>query len=123
MQIPSGSEAQRRLLRFLMNVRMPGAIDADFLKIQDEYLAQVNFEKGIVDLEDIAEIQRDTYVWRGDITRLAVPSIVNAANSGMIGCYIPCHACIDKCIHTFAGVHLILHLGRLFSYTVRACLS
>lgn len=71
MQIPSGSEAQRRLLRFLMNVRMPGAIDADFLKIQDEYLAQVNFEKGIVDLEDIAEIQRDTYVWRGDITRLA----------------------------------------------------
>ena len=66
-----------------MNVRMPGAIDADFLKIQDEYLAQVNFEKGIVDLEDIAEIQRDTYVWRGDITRLAVSAIVNAANSGM----------------------------------------
>ena len=123
VQIPSGSEAQQRLLRSLMNVRMPGAIDADFLKIQDEYLAQVNFEKGIVDLEDIAEIQRDTYVWRGDITRLAVPSIVNAANSGMIGCYIPCHACIDKCIHTFAWVHLILHLGRLFSYTVRACLS
>ena len=122
MQIPSGSEAQRRLLRFLMNVRMPGAIDADFLKIQDEYLAQMNFEKGIVDLEDIAEIQRDTYVWRGDITRLAVSAIVNAANSGMTGCYIPCHACIDNCIHTFAGVQLILHLGRLFSYTVRACL-
>ena len=84
MQIPSGSEAQRRLLRSLMNVRMPGAIDADFLKIQDEYLVQVNFEKGIVDLEDIAEIQRDTYVWRGDITRLAVSAIVNAANSGML---------------------------------------
>ena len=106
-----------------MNVRMPGAIDAGFLKIQDEYLAQVNFEKGIVDLEDIAEIQRYTYVWRGDITRLAVSAIVNAANSGMIGCYIPCHACIDNCIHTFAGVQLILHPGRLFSYTVRACLS
>lgn len=89
-----------------MNVRMPGAIDADFLKIQDEYLAQVNFEKGIVDLEDIVEIQRDTYVWRGDITRLAVSAIVNAANSGMTGCYIPCHACIDNCIHTFAGVQL-----------------
>lgn len=123
MQIPSGSEAQRRLLRFLMNVRMPGAIDADFLKIQDEYLAQVNDEKGIVELCDIPEIQKDTYVWCGDITRLAVPSIVNAANSGMTGCYIPCHACIDNCIHTFAGVQLIWHPGRLFSYTVRACLS
>lgn len=63
MQIPSGSEAQRRLLRSLMNIRMPGAIDADFLKIQDKYLTQVNFEKGIVKLEDIQEIQDgSTYV-------------------------------------------------------------
>ena len=69
-----------------MNIRMPGAIDADFLKIQDEYLTQVNFEKGIVKLEDIQEIQDGTYVWRGDITRLAVSAIVNAANSGMTGC-------------------------------------
>ena len=106
-----------------MNVRMPGDTDDEFLMIQDEYLTQVNDEKGIVELCDIPEIQKDTYVWRGDITRLAVSAIVNAANSGMTGCYIPCHACIDNCIHTFAGVHLILHLGRLFSYTVRACLS
>lgn len=113
VQIPFGGEAQWRLLRSLMNVRMPGAIDADFLKIQDEYLAQVNFEKGIVDLEDIAEIQRDTYVWRGDITRLAVWAIVNAANSGMTGCYIPCHACIDNCIHTFAGVQLRNRCGEI----------
>ena len=113
VQIPSGGEVQWRLLRSLMNVRMPGAIDADFLKIQDEYLAQVNFEKEIVDLEDIAEIQRDTYVWRGDITRLAVWAIVNAANSGMTGCYIPCHACIDNCIHTFAGVQLRNRCGEI----------
>ena len=106
VQIPYGTEEQRRLLRSLMNVRMPGAIDADFLKIQDEYLTQVNSEKGIVKLEDILEIQDGTYVWRGDITRLAVSAIVNAANSGMTGCYIPCHACIDNCIHTFAGVQL-----------------
>ena len=106
VQIPYGTEEQRRLLRSLMNVRMPGAIDADFLKIQDEYLTQVNSEKGIVKLEDILEIQDGTYVWRGDITRLAVSAIVNAANSGMTGCYIPCHACIDNCIHTFAGMQL-----------------
>lgn len=122
-QIPYGSGEQRRLLRSLMNVRMPGDIDDEFLMIQDEYLTQVNDEKGIVELCDIPEIQKDTYVWCGDITRLAVPSIVNAANSGMTGCYIPCHACIDNCIHTFAGVQLIWHPGRLFSYTVRACLS
>ena len=99
VQIPSGSEAQRRLLRSLMNVRMPGDIDDEFLMIQDEYLTQVNDEKGIVELCDIPEIQKDTYVWRGDITRLAVPSIVNATNSGMTGCYVPCHNCIDNCIH------------------------
>ena len=113
VQIPYGTEEQRRLLRSLMNVRMPGAIDADFLKIQDEYLTQVNSEKGIVKLEDILEIQDGTYVWRGDITRLAVSAIVNAANSGMTGCYIPCHACIDNCIHTFAGVQLRNRCGEI----------
>ncbi len=98
-QILYGSGEQRRLLRSLMNVRMPGDIDDEFLMIQDEYLTQVNDEKGIVELCDIPEIQKDTYVWRGDITRFAVPSIVNAANSGMTGCYVPCHNCIDNCIH------------------------
>jgi len=113
VQIPSGSEAQRRLLRSLMNVRMPGDIDSEFLRIQDEYLTQVNDEKGIVELCDIPEIQKDTYVWRGDITRLAVSAIVNAANSGMTGCYVPCHNCIDNCIHTFAGVQLRNRCGEI----------
>lgn len=112
-QIPYGSEEQRRLLRSLMNVRMPGDIDGEFLRIQDEYLTQVNDEKGIVELSDIPEIQKDTYVWRGDITRLAVSSIVNAANSGMTGCYVPCHNCIDNCIHTFAGVQLRNRCGEI----------
>ena len=113
VQIPSGSEAQRRLLRSLMNVRMPGDIDDEFLRIQDEYLTHVNDEKGIVELCDIPEIQKDTYVWRGDITRLAVSAIVNAANSGMTGCYVPCHNCIDNCIHTFAGVQLRNKCGEI----------
>mgnify|MGYP004459069721 FL=1 len=112
-QIPYGSEEQRRLLRSLMNVRMPGDIDDEFLRIQDEYLTHVNDEKGIVELCDIPEIQKDTYVWRGDITRLAVSSIVNAANSGMTGCYVPCHNCIDNCIHTFAGVQLRNRCGEI----------
>lgn len=113
VKIPIDSESQRRLLRSLMNVRLPGDIDEEFLKIQNEYLTQVNTEKGIVELEDIPEIQDDTYVWRGDITRLAVSAIVNAANSGMTGCYVPCHNCIDNCIHTFAGVQLRNRCGEI----------
>jgi len=42
------------------------------------------------------------------ITTLKVDAIVNAANSGMTGCYCPLHGCIDNAIHTYAGVQLRL---------------
>lgn len=103
---PGDSNEQKMLLRSLMNIRMPHEIDAEFLKIQDEYLSEENKKKGIVKLEDIEELQPDLYVWKGDITRLKVGAIVNAANSGMTGCYQPCHNCIDNCIHTYAGIQL-----------------
>ncbi len=106
MQIPAGTEEQRLLLRSFMNVRMPGAADEEFLRIQDAYLAEVNAEKGIVTLADMQEVRPELYIWRGDITRLKVGAIVNAANSGMTGCYQPCHNCIDNCIHTYAGIQL-----------------
>ena len=57
-------------------------------------------------MEDIREVQPDLSIWKGDITRLKVGAIVNAANSGMTGCYQPCHNCIDNCIHTYAGIQL-----------------
>ncbi len=78
----------------------------NFLRIQDEYLQQVNRDKGVVALADLKETEPDLYVWKGDITRLQVGAIVNAANSGMTGCYRPCHNCIDNCIHTYAGIQL-----------------
>lgn len=106
MQIPSGREEQKTLLRSLMNIRMPGAADPEFLKIQDEYLQEICEEKGSVSLADMEEVQKDFYIWKGDITRLQVGAIVNAANSGMTGCYQPCHNCIDNCIHTYAGIQL-----------------
>ena len=106
MRIPSDTDGQRKLLRSLMNVRMPGDMDGEFLRIQDEYLQQVNRDKGIVTLADLKETEPDLYVWKGDITRLQVGAIVNAANSGMTGCYRPCHNCIDNCIHTYAGIQL-----------------
>ena len=106
MQIPVSVNEQKTMLRSLMNVRMPNHIDEEFLSVQDEYLQQVNAEKGVVTLSDMKEIQPDIYIWKGDITRLKVGAIVNAANSGMTGCYQPCHNCIDNCIHTYAGIQL-----------------
>lgn len=106
IKIPSDGSEQRTLLRSLMNIRMPGFIDEEFLKVQDEYLRQTNEEKGNVTISDMNEIQPEIYIWKGDITRLKVGAIVNAANSGMTGCYQPCHNCIDNCIHTYAGIQL-----------------
>lgn len=106
IQIPTDADEQKRLLRSLMNVRLAAPVDKEFLQIQDEYLQLANEEKGIVHIEDMTERQPDIYIWKGDITRLGVDAIVNAANSGMTGCYQPCHNCIDNCIHTFAGIEL-----------------
>ena len=113
MEIPANVEEQKRLLRSLMNIRMPGTIDEEFLTVQDEYLQQVNKEKGIVTLSDMEMLQPDIYIWKGDITRIKAGAIVNAANSGMTGCYQPCHNCIDNCIHTYAGIQLRLTCARI----------
>jgi O-acetyl-ADP-ribose deacetylase (regulator of RNase III) len=104
--MPQSTEEQKQLLRGLMNVRMAGKQSEQFFKIQDEYLQEAIKEKGIVALSDLEPIQTGIYLWQGDITRLAVGAIVNAANSGMTGCYRPNHNCIDNCIHTYSGIQL-----------------
>ena len=109
---PSGKEQKRQLLRGLMNVRLPGGLPGEVLKIQDEYLEGRIQEAGVVTLKDIPVRRGCLSLWQGDITRLQVDAIVNAANSQMLGCFAPCHACIDNCIHTFAGVQLRLACAR-----------
>ena len=104
--IPSDEAEQRQLLRGLFNVRMPGRIGDEFLRIQDEYLQEETRQKGVTRLRDLTPLEPGIYLWQGDITTLACDAIVNAANSGMTGCYQPCHNCIDNCIHTYAGVQL-----------------
>ncbi|MBR3227678.1 MAG: hypothetical protein IKF68_03940 [Erysipelotrichaceae bacterium] len=96
MKIPEDSEEKRILLRSLMNIRMPGDISQDVLKVQDEYLQERNKEKGIVSLKDIPLVKGKISLWQGDITRLAVDAIVNAANAEMLGCFVPMHTCIDN---------------------------
>lgn len=108
MQIPSGSVEQKQLLRGMMNIRRPKKITPAFLAVQDEYLQKENTDRGIVDVEKLPEIKKGISVWQGDITSLKCDAIVNAANSGMTGCYVPNHRCIDNCIHSYAGIQLRL---------------
>ena len=113
LSIPSESDSQRQLLRGLMNIRAPQRTDAEFLKTQDAYLQGETAAKGITDIADLTPIQPGLYLWQGDITTLRCDAIVNAANSGMTGCYIPNHRCIDNAIHTYAGVELRLACAEL----------
>lgn len=106
MEIPSDDLQQKMLLRGLMNIRQPAPIHKEFLEVQDIYLQKELEEKGITQLPDLQPLQDDIYLRKGDITTLACGAIVNAANSGMTGCYQPCHNCIDNCIHTYAGIQL-----------------
>ena len=106
IEIPNDAYNQKRLLRSLFNIRMPKETSEDFLQIQDVYLQEENRRKGITDIADLQPVQDDIYLWQGDITTLRCDAIVNAANSQMLGCFRPCHGCIDNAIHTFAGVQL-----------------
>ena len=111
--IPTDTNSQRQLLRGLMNIRAPQRAEADFLQMQDAYLQGETAAKGITDVADLTPVQPGLYLWQGDITTLQCDAIVNAANSGMTGCYIPNHRCIDNAIHTFAGVELRLACAEL----------
>mgnify|MGYP004615863227 FL=1 len=113
ISIPADANSQRQLLRGLMNTRVPQRSETEFLQVQDEYLRGETAAKGITDVADLSPIQPGLYLWQGDITTLKCDAIVNAANSGMTGCYIPNHRCIDNAIHTFAGVELRLACAEL----------
>ena len=107
-RFPQDKSGQRRLLRSLMNIRPPMPLRQDFLAVQDEFLTAETVEKGIVDAECLpaAANHPRLALWQGDITRLKVDAIVNAANSALLGCFCPCHGCIDNAIHSAAGLQL-----------------
>ena len=107
-EMPDDIQAQKRLLRSLMNVRSPKPISEEFLRVQDDYLQEELSQKHITSVSDLLPLEPGIYVWQGDITTLACDAIVNAANSGMTGCYYPCHGCIDNAIHSYAGIQLRL---------------
>lgn len=104
--IPKREADKWTMFRSLVNIRQPGPVSEAFLQVQDTFLKAEIGTKGITRLEDLQPLTEGIYLWQGDITTLAVDAIVNAANSGMTGCYCPSHGCIDNAIHTYAGVQL-----------------
>ena len=107
-EVPQDVWEQKRLLRGLFNMRPPRAAGDEFLAVQDAYLREATREKGVTALNELKPVKPHRYLWRGDITTLAVDAIVNAANSALLGCFSPNHGCIDNAIHTYAGIQLRL---------------
>ena len=110
---PTNESEQFHLYRSLVNIRPAGKASAEYLKAEDEFLRGLTAQKGITSVADLQHVEEHIYLWKGDITTLQCGAIVNAANSGMTGCYHPCHNCIDNCIHTFAGVRLRLKCAEI----------
>lgn len=113
LKTPADEQEQRNLLRSLFNIRMPIPASKEFLAVQDDYLREETKRKGITGLSALTPIADGLYLWKGDITTLRCDGIVNAANSQMLGCFAPCHGCIDNAIHTYAGVQLRLACAEL----------
>ena len=110
---PPEPASQWRLFRALVNIRAPRPVSEAFLALQDSLLKAQIAEKGVTTLDALTPLQGNLYLWKGDITTLQVDGIVNAANSGLTGCYCPGHSCIDNAIHTFAGVQLRLECAAM----------
>lgn len=106
IEIPETEQDKFRLYRSLVNIRPAVKASEDFLQAEDEFLTEFIKNKGVTNIDDLVPIEDKIYLWKGDITTLKCGAIVNAANSGMTGCWQPCHNCIDNCIHTFAGIRL-----------------
>ena len=98
---------------FARYIRPAVQTDEEFLRAEDVFLTSLTESKGITDIADLQPVENGIYLWKGDITTLKCGAIVNAANSQMLGCFQPCHGCIDNAIHTFAGVQLRLKCAEI----------
>lgn len=104
--IPQDKKGKEDLLRTLINVWEVEELPDEFYRLQDEYLQKKLAQTELTNLEQLTEVEKNIYLWQGDITTLKVDAVVNAANKALLGCFIPHHRCIDNAIHSKAGVQL-----------------
>lgn len=105
--IPNNDEEKKNLWRTLCNIREPKAISNEFIKIEDEFLQEELKSKNVTNADNIKANNRIS-LWQGDITKLKIDCIINAANSQGLGCFQPLHNCIDNQIQTYAGIQMRL---------------
>ena len=75
------AEKKRALIRAAMNERPAHPVPSDVLAMQDRLFWTESVERGIVEEGDLTFGENGIGLWQGDITRLAVDGIVNAAMS------------------------------------------
>lgn len=113
IKIPDNENERFNLYRSLVNARIPNPISDEYLAVEDEYLQNETNIKGITHINNLIPCDDNIYLWQGDITTIDSDAIVNAANSRLLGCFCPCHGCIDNYVHTFAGVRLRLKCNEI----------
>ena len=106
ISIPQQEEECFQLYRSLVNVREPKPVSNAYLCHEKAVLEAIKHQKGIVTIAQMQAFDKNLHLWKGDITRIQADAIVNAANAQLLGCFQPCHGCIDNAIHTFAGIEL-----------------
>ena len=108
--LPAEDEPPRRYLRGLLNLRPPVPAPSELLELQDQLLQAELAEKAVTDAASLPPVPRDPRLclWQGDITALSCGAVVDACNSALLGCFMPCHSCIDNVIHSAAGIQLRL---------------
>ena len=119
IDVPQDFQSKRNLLRALMNIRPPAPVSEEFIQIQDDFLTNETLSKTLTSIEDICDVKDKMMLWQGDIATLKVDAIVNAANSKLLGCFIPMHNCIDNVIHSAAGVQLREECNRIMNLQAR----
>lgn len=105
-------KVKRDLIWGYLNQRLPNPVSQRFLDIQDKLFQSETVENGIVDASSF-EYEGGIALWQGDITRLNIDAIVNAANNSLLGCFIPHHKCIDNVIHSRAGVQVRIDCSKV----------
>jgi hypothetical protein len=113
-KVPQTIEEKENLWRALCNIRDAKPISDEYLTIQDEFLQKRLESKEITDVYGLKTISNSNIIclWQGDITKLKIDCIVNAANSQGLGYFQPLHNCIDNQIQTYSGVQMRLECDK-----------